>query len=179
MWNIDYHGDEDGEAEFAWVVEGKGKPMENVAKGHITVGADYIETKCNSENRDKRLKERLIRNLREWIEYKITSHKPLDLDNLPESKEPEGSGLVDLAALPEEAREQVTGIIEQMHMGWADQSIPALQNRTPREAVKTPEGRERVIELINDWENLQLRMPNPQFQFDFNKLRRELGVGVE
>ena len=57
--------------------------------------------------------------------------------------------------------------------------IPALQNRTPREAIKTEVGREQVIELIDDWENSQLRMPNPQFSFDFNKLRRSLGLEVE
>ena len=86
---------------------------------------------------------------------------------------------MDLSTLPEEARQQITEMVEKQYMGWADQKIPALQNRTPREAIKTEAGREEVIELIDDWENSQLRMPNPQFSFDFNRLRRSLGLEVE
>ena len=180
MWNIEHHGDEeDEEAEFVWVAEGKNKPMESITRGHITVGSDYIETECNSEKRDTRLKDRLIRNLRDWIEYRVTSHKPFDMENIPESDEPQGSGLLDVDTLPGEARQQLVEMMEKQYMGWADERIPALQNKTPKEAVKTKAGREKVIGLINDWENSQLRMPNPQFQFDFNKLREELGLEAE
>ena len=120
-----------------------------------------------------------MRNLKEWIEYRVTSHKPLDLDNMSESDGPQGSGAMDLDTLPGEARQQLVEMMEKQYMGWADERIPALQNKTPKEAVKTKAGREKVIGLINDWENSQLRMPNPQFQFDFNTLRRELGLEVE
>ena len=180
MRNVEHRGDDEEETEYAWAVENKKEPMlEGITKGHITVGPDYIRTECNSQNRDERLKDRLLRYLGELVEYKLTSHKPFDLDELPESQEREEPGALDLGALSDEARQQVAGFVEQMHMKWADEKIPALENKTPREAVKTKEGREKVLGLINDWENSQLRNSNSQFQFDFNKLRMVLGVGVE
>ncbi|MEE9417973.1 MAG: hypothetical protein V3W43_00765 [Desulfatiglandaceae bacterium] len=66
-----------------------------------------------------------------------------------------------------------------MYMNWADTKVPLLGNRTPKEAVKDPEGKRQVISLVKDWENLQARAKNPQFIFDFNKLRKELGLSLE
>jgi len=33
--------------------------------------------------------------------------------------------------------------------------------------------------MINDWENMQSRVRDRQFRFDFNKLRAELGIDLE
>jgi hypothetical protein len=40
---------------------------------------------------------------------------------------------------------------------WLDEKLPALDGKTPREAVRTPEGREKVEELLKDWENMEER----------------------
>jgi len=34
----------------------------------------------------------------------------------------------------------------------------------------------QVISLLIDWENSQSRVENPQFTFDFSKLRKALGL---
>lgn len=178
MRNFEEGGEEEGKIEFAWTVAQKGKPLDNIIKGYIRVGKDFIETECNSKQRDVRLKKRLMSGIGEWIEYQDTSYTNIE-DIEPEGHDPaeaQESGAVDLNALPEEARQQVIGILEQQYLGWADQKIPALNNRTPRQAVKREEGKKEVVALINDWENSQERMPNPQFRFDFNRLRRELGL---
>lgn len=88
----------------------------------------------------------------------------------------EGPEPADINSLPEEARQQLTAHIEQLYMRWADEKVPALGGITPREAVKTSEGREKVIGLVNDWENRMSHGPNQPIQFDFEKLRRELGI---
>ena len=54
------------------------------------------------------------------------------------------------------------------YMHWADQKVPALDNHTPRDLVKFPDGRRRVAAPINDFENRDARHPNPQFRFDYN-----------
>jgi hypothetical protein len=47
---------------------------------------------------------------------------------------------------------------------------------TPREAVKDPEGRERVIELLQDFEQSNAAAPNAQSGFDLGFLWEELGL---
>ncbi|MDA0337181.1 MAG: DUF2384 domain-containing protein, partial [bacterium] len=66
-----------------------------------------------------------------------------------------------------------------IHMRWADESVPALGGKTPRQAVQTETGRREVGQLLNDFDNRQRRAPNPQDNFDYNRLRKELGLELE
>jgi hypothetical protein len=43
-------------------------------------------------------------------------------------------------------------MIHDHYMGWIDEAIPALGGRTPREAVRTPDGRRKVEDLIRSFE---------------------------
>ena len=64
-------------------------------------------------------------------------------------------------------------------MGWADAAVPALDGQTPREAMQTHAGRTEVEKMINEWDHMQRRGPSSGYQFDFNRLRRELGLDEE
>ena len=65
-------------------------------------------------------------------------------------------------------------------MKWADESLPELNGKKPREAVQSKSGRQRVIQLIREQENLDARNPElHKVKFDDNKLRRELGLPEE
>lgn len=59
--------------------------------------------------------------------------------------------------------------LEKYYVEWCDQKIPALGDITPREAIKTEEGRKMVNELLVDFENFELN----------KKLSTEANVGVE
>ncbi len=48
-------------------------------------------------------------------------------------------------------------VLEGHDKDWADDQIPALDGRTPREAVRTPEGREAVIGLLKLYEESEAR----------------------
>lgn len=48
--------------------------------------------------------------------------------------------------------ELVQELLESRYKDWADDHIPALGGKTPREAVRTPEGREAVIGLLKIYE---------------------------
>ena len=65
--------------------------------------------------------------------------------------------------LPPEALAQV---IEQMirrsYAHWADEPIPALENKTPRQAIQTPAGLERVKGLIRSYEAGEMRQAAEQ-----------------
>lgn len=58
---------------------------------------------------------------------------------------------------------------------WADHPLPALDGRTPREAVRTKSGRERVAVLLRDMEYRD-RQRDGEAAFDFSVIRRELGI---
>ena len=44
--------------------------------------------------------------------------------------------------------------IRQLYVNWADEPLPILNDRTPREAIQTPEGLEQVKFLLHTYENM-------------------------
>ena len=58
---------------------------------------------------------------------------------------------------------------------WIDTKVPALGNRTPRQAAKTARGRERLEALLNDFAR-STEQQSPVFQPDLADLRRRLGL---
>jgi hypothetical protein len=64
---------------------------------------------------------------------------------------------------------------ERHYADWIDQPLPALGGKTPRQALRTPRGRERVDVLLKDMENLETRLPAGE-RFDFIRIRQVLGL---
>ena len=52
----------------------------------------------------------------------------------------------------EEKRELVAQIYRQIHARWADEPIPLLEDRTPREAIRDEAGLRDVVELLRSYE---------------------------
>lgn len=83
---------------------------------------------------------------------------------------------------PELPPEVMTEIIEkhvrQFYADWVDQPLPALNNRTPREAIKSPEGLEQVKFLLHSYEHSEARQAKDQHRtpvsYDF--LWQKLGI---
>jgi len=77
--------------------------------------------------------------------------------------------------LPPEA---IAELEERMLREWIDDSIPALGGLTPREAVKTLEGRQRVLDLIDYITRQQRRVGKAPGMFspDYRKVKRMLGL---
>ncbi len=61
---------------------------------------------------------------------------------------------------------------------WIDEAIPALGGRTPRAAMRDPEGAELVEALVDDAERLGQRMDPPVDPAVFRRLRERLGLAV-
>lgn len=66
------------------------------------------------------------------------------------------------AALPDIAPEDMTRLVEQVmrrnYAKWADEPVPLLGNLTPRQAIATPGGLERVRGLLREYEAGEARM---------------------
>ena len=59
---------------------------------------------------------------------------------------------------------------------WLDKPIPALKNETPRQAARTPSGRERLVAVLREFEWSSTELRDPLLVPDVGALRRELGL---
>ena len=117
---------------------------------------------------------------RQWIEalagesltFRLREHSdPLSAPFLEESAD----GPSESEELPEELYEQV---YRRIYADWADEPIPVLEGATPREALATPLGKERVIELLLGYDHSERRKAASEgrepISFDF--LWEQLGL---
>jgi hypothetical protein len=99
------------------------------------------------------------------------------LRNLPPGQGTEPAG-ASLGLSPEALAELVESTIRRMYANWPDEPIPALANKTPRQAINTPTGLERVKGLIRMYEASEKRQAAQQgrrtISFDF--LWQALGI---
>jgi hypothetical protein len=60
---------------------------------------------------------------------------------------------------------------------WLDDKLPMLGGKTPREAARDFDGRERLVAVLKDLENLEARRKRDTgFGYDTLWLWRELGI---
>jgi hypothetical protein len=83
------------------------------------------------------------------------------------------------APLPTEIlTELIEQRVRQLYADWADKSLPILGDRTPREAIKTPDGLEQVKFLLHTYEHGEAQQAKAQqrapVSYDF--LWHELGI---
>ena len=64
---------------------------------------------------------------------------------------------------------------ERHYADWCSQPLPALDGKTPLEAVQGKRTRQRVQALLADMERHESGAP-PDERFDVGRLRRELGL---
>jgi hypothetical protein len=53
---------------------------------------------------------------------------------------------------PQELTKVIAGVIQRTYANWCDESIPALDNKTPRQAIQSTAGMERVKGLLRSYE---------------------------
>jgi hypothetical protein len=63
---------------------------------------------------------------------------------------------------PEIISELIEKRIHQLYADWADKPIPILNDQTPREAIKTPEGLEQVKFLLHTYEHGEAQQAKAQ-----------------
>ena len=159
------------DSRFVWVVK-------DILKALIKVKDNVLEVECNSRKRGRTIRKRLEKDLDGLITFSKEEVQECNLDATAalQSESDSTSGLDDLSA---EGRESVLASLDAIHMKWADEKVPALDHKTPRQMVKTKKGRARVANMLNDFEHRTSRLGDSGHAFDYNKLRRELGLEEE
>ncbi|MFQ5858534.1 MAG: antitoxin Xre/MbcA/ParS toxin-binding domain-containing protein [Anaerolineae bacterium] len=173
----DLEPEPDGSSNFPWFETRPGAPstFEPIGRrvlANLTLTPTTLEVEAMSQRRLNDCHQRLEHLLGDRIHLVETKTKSMDQalrerEPLAEPEEP--------PVLPPEVLAEME---EKMLRQWIDESIPALGGLTPREAVKTPEGRWRVLELIEDAERMQKRIKKTPGVFapDYRKVKKMLGL---
>ena len=152
--------DEDGriiQVEIPWDRQGhKRSPgMSNTILGRIVIDGYRLTAEVNSAERAAILRREIDVRLGDGGRFKVDEIQGLDsmlskreagTSERRTSREHE-----ELMQHPE-VQEQVAEMIRKHWEGWVDQDIPALGGKSPRDAVKTTDGREAVEALLHDAE---------------------------
>ena len=139
--------------------------------GTIVVSAKDLLVETNSVKRANRLRTRLETACGDLIRRGPRKHdqeiRPPRIGGVRASGPPLPPETIAELVREQKARHYAT---------WPDEPVPALGGRTPRDAMRTREGREQVEVLLKMMENDEARGV-PDQAYDFAQLRAELGIG--
>jgi hypothetical protein len=165
--------------QFSWTKRGNRlhKEWDNTILGQLTIEPGRLAVEVNSSRRAAKIRREVERRLglaASFAGASVTDHPSLT----PVS----GAGTVAIdpataATLPLSPAhpEAMAALMERHWEAWFDQRIPALGNKTPRQAARTKPGRELLEALLADYGWKNDRMPTNQ-RVDIAALRRELGL---
>jgi len=141
--------------EFPWDRLGhKASPgMPNTVLGRIVIVGRRLTAEVNSAQRAKALRREIDSRLGRGAHFKVDEIQ--DVKSMLRESDGRKPGKKHSAEHNElmqhpEVREHLSEIISRHWDGWIDQGIPALGGKTPRETVKSSDGREAVVALLND-----------------------------
>jgi hypothetical protein len=142
------------------------REWDNTTLGTIAVRGSVLTADVNSNRRAERLKKELTKRLgrRTTFVRSIVRSTDAMLEEMrergPLAPEPERAELQEIEA----------ELAEQRWKAWLDEKVPALGNRTPRQAARNAPGRERLEALLQEFEW--------QGGAPVDRLRRELGLAA-
>ena len=152
-------------------------PLEVLQKvlGTVLLTKTRLEAQTLSMARADALRQRLESACPGLLRHRMREHlDPLAGPNLEAPSGRPGSDSGSRLA-PEEAQELVLEYKKQHYADWADQPLPILGGKTPRDAVKSAHGRRQVDALLKDMERSEQRL-QPGSAFDFSGIRDDLGL---
>jgi hypothetical protein len=171
------------EALIPWVkrTDPKRSSLETVLMGRLRIKDQKLIVEVNSAGRAKAIRALIEKSLAGRVRYRRTRRQPIEKVVPPM---PAGPGVqvaprteeeVEIMQRPE-VRAHLEALQRRHHESWPEIPIPALNGRTPLQAVKDPDGREMVEALIAQFERSGGRPQVPASPDVFAELRRRLGL---
>jgi len=153
---------------------------DNTVLGSIEIDGGRLTVEVNSAARESALKALIEKALGGRARYRSTEIQSAEklLAEAPPAGDARDVSAGKQQALAEspEVKAAVARMIERHYEHWIDESIPALGNKTPREAVKEPDGREKVEALVLQIERDGARMSPALDSAIMRALRERLGL---
>lgn len=143
--------------------------------GHLVITPQELTLECSSERRLRAGKALLAKRLGPTVAHCADVRK--EPSEVLQEKPPQASPETPAVGALEVARELREATVRDYYRDWLDQPIPVLGGRTPRQAVKTLDGRFKVIRLLKEIENLEARgQPSAWRAFDLWGIKSALGL---
>ena len=171
------------EAMVPWIkrTDGKRAGLETVLMGRIRIEDRKLAVEVNSAARAKAIRALIEQSLGKQARYRRTRKQPLESVVPPM---PHGPGVRMASRSPEdnelmqhpELRAQLEAFQRRHYESWPEIPLPALNGRTPLEAVKDADGREMVEALLNQFERDSAAAQVPTSPQVFTALRLRLGL---
>jgi hypothetical protein len=169
--------------EFSWQKRGneKNKSWDNTVLGHIRIDGRSMNIEVNSENRANKIRA-LVEEMLPGARYKTTMIESLQAmltraekqGETPASRQRQEE-LDELNDHPE-VQAQIAEYLRQHYRSWPEVKLPALNGKTPLQAVKTRDGREMVEALLLDIERRGKQTAPPLDPAIIAELREKLGL---
>jgi tetratricopeptide (TPR) repeat protein len=155
------------------MIQGKGE-LSWASLGTLTLTPQRLELWCISKERLNRGKKRLAEVLEDDIQYQRDYYE----DMLTKARKmPQRGASLKEEELQEKYLPLYSKAMSEWAARWVDEKIPALDGKTPREAVKNSEGRKKVEELLKDFENMEERKKRDGEPYiDIDVLRKMLNI---
>ena len=131
----------------------QGSRMPNTILGRIVLDGQRLTAEVNSAERAQVLRREIEARLGGDGRFKVDEIQDLDaMMDRHAAGSPEGTPSIEHEELMQhpEVQAQVAEMLGRHWENWADEKIPALGGKTPRQAVKTADGREAVEALLTD-----------------------------
>ncbi|MBW1699336.1 MAG: SEC-C domain-containing protein [Deltaproteobacteria bacterium] len=153
--------DESGQihrASIPWSRQGykNSSVLDNTILGRLEIDGKRLKVEVNSANRANAIQKEIQKRLGKHAVYKTTKihsmESMLKKTEHPETHMGEDFGeKKNLLQIPE-VQNKMAQLIQAHWDSWINEKIPALGGKTPRQAVKTADGRESVEALLLDAE---------------------------
>jgi hypothetical protein len=163
--------------EIHWAKKGNksNKGMENTLLSRMELVPGKLTAEVNSQKRASKLKKEIEKRLGdgaffekaviESFEGKMRAAQAKGPSMPSEPKDPEEEAAMEEALVEMQKRHWKT---------WIDEPLPALNGLTPKNAVKTKEGKELVEALLFSFEASNLRVTRPSLIVPVEELRKRL-----
>jgi hypothetical protein len=174
--------------EFPWLKKGNraNRGMKNTVLGRITLESKRLIIEVNSNERAVMIRNLIEERCGTLARYQTTLHESMEAfqersmakSGLGDQDDPDSHRREheELMKIPE-VKEQIRAMLRKHMETWPSSKLPALGNKTPRQAVKTLEGREMVIALLLDFEKRAGHLEDREFELELIRgVKRTLGL---
>jgi hypothetical protein len=165
-------------ATLTWIKAGnrKMKDWDNTTLGTLRVNESQLVVEVNSARRRRRIEKEIAKHLGSTATLVDTT--VTDITEVLEERRSSAS----LASLRSQdiapsspGLQAIEADLARRHWdAWLDTNVPALGNRTPRQAAKSASGRERLEALLAGYS--QNRVGGNAFEPDITALKQKLGM---
>ncbi|MHB8282309.1 MAG: SEC-C metal-binding domain-containing protein [bacterium] len=173
----DFKYDEENDV-FVWVDETPGRKVPSTNKGTLQIKNDKLTIECNSKERISAAKIMILENLSDFLVHKADVFQSLEKAISEFNEKNEGSQKQPENEIPIEIQQEfINKFLTDHYEKWLNEKIPALNGKTPLEAIKTKKGRHQVIEILKFNENIEEKNKEKgKPYYDFSWLRKRLGL---